>query len=55
MAARQVLGRCLNGQLLIGLFFVFSASGQTSVGDAFPGTSVVRDAKVPAPSTLQPP
>jgi uncharacterized RDD family membrane protein YckC len=42
MAARQVLGWCLNGQLLIGLYFVFSDSGQTSVGDAFTTTTVVR-------------
>jgi len=43
MAARQILGWCLNGQLLIGLFFVFSDSGQTSVGDAFMTISVIHD------------
>lgn len=48
MAGRQVLGWCLNGQLLIGLLFVFSGSGQTSVGDALMGTTVLRDPESPA-------
>lgn len=43
MAERQVLGLALNGELLQGLFFVFSGRGQTSVGDFFPGTIVLRD------------
>jgi uncharacterized RDD family membrane protein YckC len=45
MAGRQVLGWCLNGQLLIGLLFVFSGTGQTSIGDALMGTTVLQDLK----------
>lgn len=43
MASRQVLGWCLNGQLLMGLFLALSGSGKTSVGDLFMGTIVLRD------------
>jgi hypothetical protein len=50
MAGRQVLGWCFNGQLLVGLLFVFTGSGQTSVGDALMGTTVLRDNPAPRPA-----
>jgi uncharacterized RDD family membrane protein YckC len=44
MAERQFLGLCLIGlNVLSGLFFMFSGSGQASVGDFFLGTIVLRD------------
>jgi hypothetical protein len=44
MAERQFLGLSLSGlSLIVLLFFVFSGSGQTSVGDFFLGTIVLHD------------
>ncbi len=51
MAERQFLGLSLSGlSLIVLLFFVFSGSGQTSVGDFFLGTIVLHDREGVLPS-----